>query len=35
MVYIKGSKESALSQPTGISFAIPVRHLIELLARRQ
>lgn len=32
MVYVKGSKESALSNPTGISFAIPVRHLIELLA---
>lgn len=32
MVFVKGSKESALSQPTGISFAIPVRHLIELLA---
>jgi S1-C subfamily serine protease len=32
MVYVKGSKESALSQPTGISFAIPVRHLIELMA---
>jgi serine protease Do len=34
MVYVKGSKESALSQPTGISFAIPVRHLIELLEQR-
>jgi serine protease Do len=34
MVYVKGSKESALSQPTGISFAIPVRHLIELLGQR-
>jgi len=32
MVFVKGSKESALSRPTGISFAIPVRHLIELLA---
>lgn len=34
MVHVKGSKESALSQPTGISFAIPVRHLIDLLSRR-
>jgi S1-C subfamily serine protease len=34
MVYVKGSKESALSQPTGISFAIPVRHLIDLLGKR-
>jgi S1-C subfamily serine protease len=34
MVFVKGAKESALSQPTGISFAIPVRYLIELLGRR-
>jgi serine protease Do len=34
MVYVKNSKESALSQPTGISFAIPVRHLIDLLGKR-
>lgn len=36
MVFVKGAKESALSQPTGISFAIPVRHLLDLLgaARR-
>jgi len=33
MVLIKGSRESALSSPTGISYAIPVRHLGELLAR--
>jgi serine protease Do len=32
MVHVKSSKESALSQPSGISFAIPVRHLHELLA---
>ena len=31
MVSIKGSKESALSQPSGISYAIPVRHLRELI----
>ena len=35
MVYVKNSKESALSQPTGISFAIPVRHLIDLLGQRR
>jgi serine protease Do len=35
MVYVKSSKESALTQPSGISFAIPVRHLIELLASVQ
>ncbi|MCS6944493.1 MAG: serine protease [Sutterellaceae bacterium] len=33
MVFVKGAKESALSQPSGISYAIPVRHLRELLAR--
>ncbi len=32
MVFVKGTKESALSQPSGISYAIPVRHLRELLA---
>ncbi len=30
-VFVKGSKESVLSQPSGISYAIPVRHLRELL----
>lgn len=32
MVLVKGSRESALSQPTGISYAVPVRHLRALLA---
>jgi len=32
MVLVKGSRESALSQPTGISYAIPVRHVAALLA---
>lgn len=31
MVLVKGSRESALSHPTGITYAIPVRHLQELL----
>mgnify|MGYP000904109983 CR=1 FL=1 len=31
MVFVKESKESALSKPSGISFAIPVRFLRELL----
>lgn len=31
MVFVKGTKESALSQPSGISFAIPVVYLQELL----
>jgi serine protease Do len=31
MVFIKGSRESALSQPSGISYAIPSRHVAELM----
>jgi S1-C subfamily serine protease len=31
MIFVKGTKEAALSQPSGISFAIPVEHLMELL----
>jgi S1-C subfamily serine protease len=31
MVFIKGSRESALSQPSGISYAIPSRFVAELL----
>jgi serine protease Do len=34
MVLVKGSKETALSQPTGISYAIPVRFVADLLAER-
>lgn len=33
-VFVKGSRESALAQPTGITYAIPVRYLTELLGRR-
>ena len=33
MVMIKGTRESALSQPSGISYAIPGRHVVELLRR--
>jgi S1-C subfamily serine protease len=33
MVFVKSSKESALSQPSGISYAIPVTYLMELLGR--
>ena len=32
MVFIKGSRESALSQPSGISYAIPSRFVAELIA---
>ena len=31
MVLVKAGRESALSNPTGISYAIPVRHLHELI----
>ena len=33
MVFIKRMKESALTEPSGISYAIPSRYLIELLKR--
>lgn len=32
MVFVKGSKESALTAPSGISYAIPVRYLKDLLS---
>jgi len=34
MVLIRGTKESALTNPTGISYAIPVRFVRELVERR-
>ena len=33
MVFVKGTKEAALSQPSGISYAVPSRYLLELLAK--
>lgn len=33
MVLVKGNRESALSSPTGITYAVPVRYLKELLGR--
>lgn len=32
MVFVKGLKENALTNPSGITYAIPVRHLRALLA---
>ena len=32
MTVARNTKESALPQPTGIAYAIPVRHLVELIA---
>jgi serine protease Do len=31
MVFVKGSKEAALSQPSGIAYAIPSNHLSQLI----
>jgi S1-C subfamily serine protease len=33
-VFVKGTREAASSQPSGITYAIPARKLIELLERR-
>jgi S1-C subfamily serine protease len=33
MVFVKGTKEAALTQPSGITYAIPSRYLIDLLRR--
>lgn len=33
MVLLKGNRESAIGQPTGITYAVPARYLAELLAR--
>jgi S1-C subfamily serine protease len=35
MVLLKGARESALSSPSGISYAIPSRHVRQLLQRHQ
>ena len=33
MVFVKGARENVLSQPSGISYAIPARYLADLLRR--
>lgn len=33
MVFVKGTKETALTKPSGITYAVPARHLQELLER--
>jgi len=33
MVYVKGLKEAAISTPSGISYAVPAKYLVELLRR--
>jgi S1-C subfamily serine protease len=34
MVLVKGARESALTQPSGISYAVPVRYLAPLVSGR-
>ena len=33
MVFVKDTKEAVLSQPSGITFAVPIRYLRELVAK--
>lgn len=35
MVYIRGTRETALSQPSGITYAIPANFIVPLLQRHQ
>lgn len=35
MVFVKGTKESALSQPSGISYAIPSNYIQQLVQRQK
>ena len=35
MVFIKGTRESALTNPSGISYAIPSRHVLQLMQRHK
>jgi S1-C subfamily serine protease len=31
MGFVKGTKDTAIGQPSGISFAVPIQHLQELI----
>jgi S1-C subfamily serine protease len=33
MVFVKGTKEAALTQPSGITYAIPAKHLQALMTK--
>jgi serine protease Do len=33
MVFVKGTKESVLTQPSGITYAVPSRYLQDLLQK--
>ena len=34
-VFVQGTRESAVSRPSGITYAIPSRYIMELLQREQ
>jgi serine protease Do len=34
MVFVKGLKESAITSPSGITYAVPVSHVQELLRKK-
>jgi serine protease Do len=34
MVFVKGKKEAALSNPSGITYAIPANYINDLLRRK-
>ena len=33
VLFVKGTKETALTQPSGITYAIPANHLRDLLQK--
>ena len=33
MVFVKGTKESALTQPSGITYAIPAKYLQDVVQK--
>jgi hypothetical protein len=33
MVFVKSTKESVLAQPSGITYAIPAKYVLELLQK--
>jgi hypothetical protein len=34
MVFVKGLKETAITSPSGISYAVPVQYVRELLQQK-
>ena len=35
MVFIKGTRESSLTQPSGITYAVPSSHILDVLKKAQ